>query len=257
MIRRSVALSAFSVLALASSIASAHVVVANPPARDFGKPGADAHKTGPCGNIARTGTYTQYAMGATIPVEFTETIDHRGCFQVLLSEANDQNFTILQQIDDPAGDTTPKKRTMNVQLPAGKTCQNCTIAVRQLMINRACGTNQASINAGDTYFSCADVCIGTTCPPKSDAGAPDASAPPVEDDAGHHDHDASPAPSATGTSPAPTPTGTTPTTPGGGLEPGDSEGGCATSPIGIAGTSTVALGALGAAVVAFARRRRR
>jgi len=257
MLRR-FAVAAAAVAALFTSAAAhAHVVVTSPPARDFGKPGADAHKTGPCGGVPRTGTYTQYAVGATVPVEYTETIDHRGCFQVLLSDANDQGFQILMQVDDPSGDVTPKRRTMNVTLPAGKTCASCTLAVRQLMIGRACGANQASINAGDTYFTCSDICIGTNCPPKTDAGAPgDASAP--VDDGGHHDHDAAPSPAPTGTNPgpAPTATGTTPA-PGGGLEPTDGDGGCSTSPVGVAGSSAFALAGLGAVVVTLARRRRR
>lgn len=214
--------------------------------------GADAHKTGPCGGVARTGNYVQYAVGQTVNVEFTETVDHRGCFQVLLSDANDQSFQILSQIDDPTGDVTPKKRTMAVTLPAGKTCTACTLSVRQLMINKACVANQASITAGDTYFTCADICIGTNCPPKTDAGAPsqDASAP--VDDGGHsHDSGVSPTPT-----PAPTPTtpptgtGTAPAT------PTDSDGGCSMAPLGAAGTSGLALVGLGAALVLAVRRRR-
>ena len=250
----SVAMGAVTLSFVAS--ASAHIVMSGPPARDFAKPGADAHKTGPCGGIARTGTYTQYTVGQTVNVEFTETVDHRGCFQVLLSDANDANFQILSQIDDPTGDVTPKKRTMSVTLPAGKTCQACTLAVRQLMINKACVANQASIAAGDTYFTCADVCIGTTCPPKIDAGAPgppDASAP--VDDGGRPGLDAGtpPRPTPTGTATGtPAPTSTTPT-----AAPTDADGGCSTSPLAAGGAGGMGLLAVGAAVLAVARRRAR
>jgi hypothetical protein len=257
MIRRFVSFAAGALTLSFVASAGAHIVMSGPPARDFGKPGADAHKTGPCGGIARTGTYTQYAVGQTVNVEFTETIDHRGCFQVLLSDANDANFQILSQVNDPAGDVTPKKNTMSVMLPAGKTCQACTLSVRQLMINRACGPNQASINAGDTYFTCSDICIGTTCPPKTDAGAPgpsDASAP--VDDGGHSGHDAGtpPGPTPTGTATGtPAPTSTTPAT----AAPTDADGGCSTSPLAAGGAGGMGLLAVGAAAVAIARRRSR
>ncbi|MBK8216627.1 MAG: lytic polysaccharide monooxygenase [Myxococcales bacterium] len=246
--------SAVALVFLASAhVASAHTVMSSPPARDFGKAGADAHKTGPCGGVARTANYTQYQAGQQVTVEFTETIDHRGCFQVLFSEANDQNFQILAQVDDPSGDVTPKKRTMTVTLPAGKTCTACTLSVRQLMINRACGANQQSINAGDTYFTCADICVGTNCPPQSDAGAPtDASVPPS--DAGHS-HDAAPQPTP---SPTPSATGTpsgTPTPSPTPLEPTDESGGCSVG-VGAAGSSGLAIVALGAALLGARRRRR-
>lgn len=256
MIRRFVSFAAGALTLSFVASAGAHTVMSVPPARDFGKPGADAHKTGPCGGIARTGTYTQYAVGQTVNVEFTETIDHQGCFQVLLSDANDQNFQILSQLADPAGDTTPKKRTMSVTLPAGKTCQACTLSVRQLMIGKACVANQPSITAGDTYFTCSDVCIGTTCPPKTDAGAgpSDASAP--VDDGGHsHDHDAAtPGPTPTGTATGtPAPTSTTLAT----AAPTDADGGCSTSPLAAGGAGGMGLLAVGAAAVAIARRRSR
>jgi hypothetical protein len=257
MIRRLVSFTAGALTLSFVASASAHIVMSAPPARDFGKAGADAHKTGPCGGIARTGTYTQYAVGQTVNVEFTETIDHRGCFQVLLSDANDANFQILTQVNDPAGDVTPKKNTLSVTLPAGKTCQACTLAVRQLMINKACVANQASIAAGDTYFTCSDVCIGTTCPPKTDAGAPgpsDASAP-VDDGGRSPGPDAGapgPTPTATATG-TPAPTSTTPAT----AAPTDADGGCSTSPLAAGGAGGMGLLAMGAAVVAVARRRAR
>lgn len=254
------ALSAFSLSSFAT-VASAHVVMTSPPARDVGKPGADAHKAGPCG-VARTGTYTQYAVGAQVPVQYTETIDHRGCFQVLLSEANDANFRILAQVNDPdnAAGEIPRRISTMVTLPAGVSCQACTISVRQLMINRACVNNEPSTNtgavmAGDTYYTCSDICIGTNCPPQSDAGAPvDASVPPS--DAGHeHEHDAAPSPTPTSSTPTPTPTSTS-AGPSSTIEPAD-DSGCATSPIGVAGSSSLALFGLGATIVALGRRRRR
>ncbi|MBL9110374.1 MAG: hypothetical protein JNM74_13925, partial [Myxococcales bacterium] len=109
------------------------------------------------------------------------------------------------------------------------------------------------INAGDTYFTCADICIGTNCPPPSDAGAPtDASVPPS--DAGHS-HDAAPQPTP---SPTPSATGTpsgTPTPSPTPLEPTDESGGCSVG-VGAAGSSGLAIVALGAALLGVRRRRR-
>jgi MYXO-CTERM domain-containing protein len=258
--RHSVAVLAGLVLLTLAPVARAHTVLASPPARDLGQVGADAHKSGVCGGVARTGRYTQYAVGATVNVDFTETVDHRGCFQVLFSEANDTNFTILKQVDDPSGDVTPKKHTVSVQLPAGKSCQNCTLSVRQLMINKACVANQPSLAAGDTYFTCADICVGTNCPPMVDAGAPDSSADsgPATDSGGPTPTASgtpTPTPTGTGTTPTPTPTGTSTAQPQT-LEPADDQGGCASAPGGqgsLAGLFLVGV----AGVVVGARRRRR
>ncbi len=156
-----------------STPALAHIVLVSPPPRDVGLPGADSHKKAPCGGVARSKKYTKYAPGATVKVDFTETVDHRGCFQVGFSEAGDANFTILpgSQTDDPAGDAVPKARSITVALPT-KECKQCTLQLRQLMLGAACVSNQTP-GATDTYYSCADICIGTDCPiiPPEDAGA--------------------------------------------------------------------------------------
>ncbi len=235
--------------------ASAHTLLNTPPPRDFGKAGADAHKNGPCGGVARTANPARYTVGQTVQVEFTETIDHRGCFQVLFSEANDQNFQILAQMNDPAGTAVPSKRTMSVTLPAGKSCTACTLAVRQLMIGQACVADQKSLAAGDTYFTCADICVGPAC---VDAGAPpDASAPPPEDagvtptDSGAGVPPAGPAEDSGG---AVGDAGGAPRAPRT-LLPPDDAGGCSSAPAPV-GSLGLLLGA-GLGAVALARYRRR
>ncbi|MCA9586247.1 MAG: lytic polysaccharide monooxygenase, partial [Myxococcales bacterium] len=152
---------AFALLASAvPATASAHTLLTSPPPRDEGQAGADAHKTGPCGGIARTAKRTVYRTpGAMVPITWKETISHRGCFQIWLSNDDDKTFTKLGQFDDPAGGAG-MSYTQNVKLPDGLTCQNCTLQIRQLMINMACAADQQSLAAGDTYFSCADVSIG-------------------------------------------------------------------------------------------------
>lgn len=234
--------------------AAAHTMLNTPPPRDVGKAGADAHKNGPCGGLARTGKPTVYAVGQTVQVEFTETIDHRGCFQVLFSEANDQNFQILAQVNDPAGTVVPSKRTLSATLPAGKSCTSCTLAVRQLMIGQACVTNQKSLAAGDTYFTCADICVGTECADAGAPPAPDASAPPPVEPPPAPDGGAGPAPS----SPAPSSDGGgsgdgegTPRT----LLPPDDSGGCSAAALPVHGFGWLAGAGLAVAIAGLARRR--
>ncbi len=229
--------------------AQAHTKWIDPPPRD---PNGNI-KTGPCGGIPRTGTYKQYAAGATIDVSFDEFIDHIGCFQVALSDANDTNFQVLYQIDDPSD--MPGKRTAKVTLPAGKTCEKCTLQVRQIMIGSlTCTGRKAGMatttapfddpskrGAGDTYYSCADVCIGTTCPPitVTDAGA-DASSP--ADASTTTTDDAGPVTTRPDGGSSGVPIGTTPS----------DDGGCSTGGSGVFG-----LAGVGVALGAILRRRRR
>jgi hypothetical protein len=230
----------------APSLALAHTVMLTPQPRDM----RDDHKTAPCGAIARTNRCTQYEAGATIPVKWMETVDHTGCFQIALSQNNDQNFTILKQINDPAG-TGGAVYPDTVKLPPGVTCTNCTLVVRQLMIDKACTTApfQNDLDAS-TYYSCADIRIGDF-----PGAAP--CEPPVAPDAGPGTPDAS--------SGGPT---TVPTDGGGKLVDGGgtSNGGPVDLHSGDGGGCSVALGAtsgvsfavtVGLFGLALLRRRRR
>jgi hypothetical protein len=161
---------------VAPATALAHTYVMQPPPRDVAELNlnARAHKTGPCGNVPRTGPPTQYEAGATITVKFQETIDHTGCFQVAFSPANDQNFVTLKQINDNMG---VQVYTTTVTLPPGVTCKECTLQVKQLMLEGAtvktCVADAAAPDGaagfGSTYYSCADICVGSDC---AEAGAP-------------------------------------------------------------------------------------
>jgi hypothetical protein len=167
---------AIAAVIIAPATALAHTYILQPPPRDVAVAdlNARAHKTGPCGDVPRTGAPTQYEAGATVTVKFQETIDHSGCFQIAFSPANDQSFVTLKQIDDTMG---PMVYTTTVTLPPGVTCKECTLQVRQLMLEGAtvktCLPDAAppdgAVGAGATYYSCADICVGTDCP---EAGAP-------------------------------------------------------------------------------------
>lgn len=171
------------------SAAFAHTVMMKPLPRDVGQPNSDAHKSGPCGAVPRTTHCTKYEAGAPIPVRWMETVDHKGCFQWVVSKANDTNFTMLKQINDPTG-TGGMVYNDTLTLPAGYTCANCTLAVRQLMIG-TCGPDAApnSTSATDTYFSCADIRIGdfpnaAPCDPPVDPSAMEAGADASPEDSG-------------------------------------------------------------------------
>ncbi len=161
------------------STAMGHAYVMQPISRDTGITNLDAraHKTGPCGNSPRTNMPTQYAVGQEIEVKLQETIDHQGCFQIRFSAADDKDWVLLSQIDDPAGSQDDRVVTTKVKLPEGVSCKDCTLQVLQLMIGRACAANETPA-AGSTYFSCADIRVGDfpdagpTMPP-SDGGTDD------------------------------------------------------------------------------------
>ena len=144
------------------SLASAHARLMTPTPRN----NSDALKSGPCGGVARGTNKVTYSAGATITVKFEETIGHRGCFQVALSTANDQNFQLLKQVNDPAGGNVTYTET--VKLPDAVTCDKCTLVLRQLMQGDACPMNADPTQAAQgTYYSCSDVAIVA-----GDAGTP-------------------------------------------------------------------------------------
>jgi MYXO-CTERM domain-containing protein len=165
----------------APATAFAHAFVVTPPPRDIGEPDLDAraHKTGPCGGLPRTGTPTKYAPGATVTVKWQETISHQGCFQIGFSPADDKNFVLLKQINDP-DNGAGTVYTDTVTLPAGVECPACTLVVRQLMTGATCPPNaDPATSPGGTYYSCADICVGDNCttPPPADAGADGSTTP--------------------------------------------------------------------------------
>ena len=150
--------------------ATAHVRVDSPTPRD----NADNHKSGPCGGVARTGSFTRLDIGQKVTFKFTETVEHEGCYQVHLSTDGDKTFTKLAELPDPPNNGTPKAFSLEANLPAGVSCKACTLRVTQLMLGRQCvaGDEPNKMSAGDTYFSCIDVCIGTDCPAAvADGGA--------------------------------------------------------------------------------------
>jgi len=161
------------VLAIPAS-AAAHIRWISPAPRSQ----ADGLKAptypGPCGSVPRTTKPTVYTPGQTVTVKWTETIGHEGCYQVAFSQ-DDVNWTVLAQVADPAALQGMQMTT--VTLPAGVSCLNCTLQLRQLMLDNAavktCVPDAAPPTGGalgNTYFSCADICIGAGCPTTTEPG---------------------------------------------------------------------------------------
>ncbi|MBX3260022.1 MAG: lytic polysaccharide monooxygenase [Labilithrix sp.] len=239
-----------AVVTLVPATAAAHAYIMQPPSRDVGEANLDARakKFGPCGGSPRTNTPTQYEVGAEIEVKFEETIGHTGCYQIAFSPADDKDWVTLLQVNDPAG--RQNVQTATVKLPAGVSCKDCTLVVRQLMFNRACEPDAApnSVSAGDTYFSCADIRVGDF----PDAGP---TMPPPD---GGVDDDEDDGNSSGGVSTTPTDGGGDTSSSGGGrrLTPVDSgDSGCS---VALGATSSFSLCAsLGFGALALVRRRRR
>jgi hypothetical protein len=174
-------LKGFSALAVAlfvgaPSIANAHSLLVKPVPRDT----TDTKlKMGPCGGDAMNGPLTkktpveQYQPGATITVDFKETVGHQGCFLFRLSSTgDDKNFQVLKQVADPAG--VGGNMSTQLTLPAGVTCQNCTLQLIQVMLGANCAATQDP-TATSNYYSCSDIRIGNFADAGAlmDAGMPD------------------------------------------------------------------------------------
>jgi hypothetical protein len=174
-------LKGFSALAVAllvgaPSIAGAHSLLVKPVPRDTTD---TLLKMGPCGGSAAAGPLTkkapveQYQPGATITVDFKETVAHQGCYLFRLSTTgDDKNFQVLKQVADPAGAGGNQSTTLT--LPAGVTCMNCTLQLIQVMLGANCAATQDP-TATSNYYSCSDIRIGnfTDAGAIVDAGMPD------------------------------------------------------------------------------------
>lgn len=157
-------------------------------------------KTGPCGPYAPgTGARTTLAAGSTFTVEFDETINHPGYFQLFYSEVRDTNFVLLQDriphsnaAPSPSF-ANPRPYSTTITVP-NVSCSECTLQLIQVMEDRSPPT---------LYFSCADIAI--VGGPSPDAGvvpvdagqAPDAEAPVDAAPDAQTPLDAAPAPDAT------------------------------------------------------------
>jgi len=180
----------------AAGHAQAHITLTKPASWIQENATGDPQKSGPCGPAAGQGVETKavttYTEGQEITVEWTETVNHEGHFRIALakdrSELKDPKITGACQsaeISDPpqypvladglfAVKTDDGKRmfSQTVKLPAGMTCENCTLQVLQFMTPHP---------APCLYYHCANIKIvaadaagsgGTNlvAPPRAGAG---------------------------------------------------------------------------------------
>jgi len=142
------------VLLLLSGTASAHVTLTSPPPRTLD------NKAGPCGATGgKRGTkVTTFAPGATITVEWDETVDHPGHYRIAFDDDGDDvfvnpnnpndhfAFTLMEPIPDKAGG----HYTQQITLPTA-TCANCTLQLMQIMTT--------AVPYNSFYYQCADIAI--------------------------------------------------------------------------------------------------
>jgi Synergist-CTERM protein sorting domain-containing protein len=181
-----------------------HAVLVYPPSRNVND---SSIKTGPCGNYAPgSGERTTLVAGSRIFIQFDETINHPGYFQLFFSPVADTQFTLVEDAiphrnDNPARPTfaNPRHYAHEITVPTTP-CAGCTLQFIQVMEDR---------NPPTLYFSCADIEIVAPTPdagfapdadPAPDAAPPDLGVP----DAGFAP-DAAPAPDAVVAPDAPEP----------------------------------------------------
>jgi hypothetical protein len=167
--------------AIASAIASTaygHARLKNPAPRDnqdgYKDPPRAPPGTGaPCGiSEAASQPHTTLTPGAALTVTWEETVTHPGCFVIDFSPANDANFQVIgrkSHANAPAPNPTtqnPRQWSVGVTLPSTP-CAKCTLRLRQLMLatdvaesSLSTGCPPATIPAGSTYYSCANIVLG-------------------------------------------------------------------------------------------------
>jgi MYXO-CTERM domain-containing protein len=153
-----------ALVALLTQVAPAwgHAVLVYPPSRNVND---SSIKTSPCGNYAPgSGERTTLVAGSRLFIQFDETINHPGYFQVFFSPVADTQFTLVEDAiphrnDNPARPTftNPRHYAHEITVPSTP-CASCTLQFIQVMEDR---------NPPTLYFSCADIEIVAPTP---DAG---------------------------------------------------------------------------------------
>jgi MYXO-CTERM domain-containing protein len=169
-------------LTILAAAAEAHILLVDPKPRDQN----DQHKLDamPCPNRTAAQPVTMmdptgisYQGGATITVKWNETTTHLGCFAVDISAGGDTGWMLLGTLPHSGAGKTPRPYQTTVKLPAGMTCDKCTLRVRQFMLMANPTTcPPTTIMPDTTYYQCANVVLkggaGTGGSTGSDAGAP-------------------------------------------------------------------------------------
>ncbi len=112
-------------------------------------------KSGVCGGIPKGTPVATFNTGQTITVQWEETINHPGYFEFYLSSDNDQTFTLLTTVPDTQNNRNdlPHRYQVDIQLPQGLNCDNCTLRMIQQMTEDPANPRP--------YFSCSDIRIAS------------------------------------------------------------------------------------------------
>lgn len=158
----------FAIVAMVAAPASvyAHARLTTPTPRNNNS----GIKIGPCGGLARTTQFQQYQPNQTVTVNWDETIEHGGCYDIVFSPANDNNWVRLRRVNDPLDaapgtnyGANPRKFSTTVVMPDAS-CVACTLALRQIMNTNDLPCQPGTVDEMDggpsTYFSCADIRVG-------------------------------------------------------------------------------------------------
>ena len=146
----------------------------------------------PCGGqplrSAATQAVTTLVPGSTYTLRFEETINHPGCFLVDFSPAGEANWQPLATVKHVGTMPNPSERAPRpysqvVTMP-NVTCTDCTLRVRQVMMESRGGETAAcppaSLADVPTYFSCANIVLaGSPVPAPAAAPAPAATPAPT------------------------------------------------------------------------------
>ncbi len=245
-------------LAVAAPAALAHVQIVAPKQRHT------LQKDGPCGEEGgtRSQNVCEFQPGATITVQWDETIEHPGHFRISFDEDGVDNLIDPADYDDfdnsPAvlEDAIPDRDTdidgnprysMLVTLPDVE-CDNCTLQLIQVMTDKP---PWGPGGGNDIYYQCSDLVLSRDAPDEPAPGCGAEATGGEDAGSGGGSPDAGSGGGGGGSSSDAGTTGGTPTEEG-----GCSTGGSAT----LLATLLIALAALGLSrrrAVAVASRRRR
>jgi hypothetical protein len=133
---------------LLPTLAFAHARLVWPPPRT-----TTILKTPPCGGVGPSGPATILTPGQPLEVEWVETVDHPGHYEIAFSPANDLGFvTLLGNVPDQAFATGATERTYSATIDVPSTpCGACTLQLIQFMSDHPPGSQY--------YYSCTDIQI--------------------------------------------------------------------------------------------------
>ena len=199
-VRSAVAVSSFAMIGFLATNARAHFVLTSPPADQEQDSLGMPQKSDPCGQAdpgipaVPTNVVTSVQQGTSITLTVNETIFHPGHYRVALAQDQaslpadpvvsvdgsdacgsasiDSSPTFPTLADDVFDHTSQFSgpQTIQIPIPAGMTCTNCTLQVIEFMSNH--GLNNPG---GCFYHHCAIVNVTQNAP--ADAG-------PISDAAG-------------------------------------------------------------------------